>query len=213
MFLFGLLALSLRWLLLDAPPTFVVPAAFISTRSLFILLRFFFFAASSLTKFFRNLIVSLTDLFDNSILHQFTLFLTLLIFLFSLFPFFFLRFLFRTGRLIQCSQINLTTYINFRFKFSRTNFKYIVLLLFPERVLLLGVSFSISFTWGVFSSVFSIFRLFLLFQNWSRSRLRSRFPVSFPLPPQASAFPSGAGEFPSSQPPFPPRVLLSEFVQ
>ena len=43
--------------------------------------------------------------------------------------------------------------------------------------------------------------------------VEEQVPVSFPLPPQASAFPSRVGEFPSSQPPFPPRVLLSEFVQ
>ena len=157
-------------------------------------IAFFLLCSIIVNRVFRNLIVSLTDFFDNSILHQFTLFLTLLIFLFSLFPFFFLRFLFRTGRLIQCSQINLTYYINFRFKFSRTNFKYIVFFFFLNGCCFGCFFFHLFHLGCLFFRLFN-FRLFLLFQNWSRSRLRSRFRFLFLYHHRLRRFLLGLGSF------------------
>ena len=69
--------------------------------------------------------VILANLFDDSFFHQLLLILTDFLFLFTFTAFLFLRFFLRTGRLVQCSQVNLTDYIDFRTQFRLTDLEYL----------------------------------------------------------------------------------------
>ena len=75
---------------------------------------------------FCLLTVLFTDFLDDSFLHQFLLVLTNFFFFFAFTAFFFLRFLLRTGRLVQCSQVNLTNDIDLRSQFRLTDFKHLI---------------------------------------------------------------------------------------
>ena len=80
-------------------------------------------------------VITLADFLDDGILHLLPLLLTLLVLFFSFLTLFLLRFLLRTRRLVQGSQVNLAYHINFRLKFGRTNFKNFTFLI------LLGLCF------------------------------------------------------------------------
>ena len=71
------------------------------------------------------LIIITTDLFDNGLFHQLLLILTLFLLFFTFLPLFLFRFLLRTCRLVQRSEVYLSDDINLRYKLRLVYFKYL----------------------------------------------------------------------------------------